>query len=148
MSQALIVVVVSLVGIGVAAQAAMNAKLGAALQAPIGSALWNFTLGTIVLGLMLLLGVFNRPAPSGLLSAPWWAYLGGILGAIFVTTTILAVPRVGTAVTLASIICGQLIGALLIDTFGWLGVKPIPLNPWRVAGVALLIAGVALVQHK
>ncbi len=148
MSQVLIVVLVSLVGIGVAAQAAMNAQLGTALQAPIGSALWNFTLGTVVLGLLLLLGVFHRPAPSGLLSAPWWAYLGGILGAVFVTTTILAVPRVGTAVTLGSIICGQLIGALLIDTFGWLGVKPIPLNAWRVAGVGLLIAGVVLVQHK
>ncbi|MEX0607174.1 MAG: DMT family transporter [Halofilum sp. (in: g-proteobacteria)] len=148
MSQGLIVVLVSLVGIGVAAQAAMNAQLGTALQAPIGGALWNFTLGTIVLGLLLLLGIFNRPAPSGLLSAPWWAYLGGILGAIFVTTTILAVPRVGTAVTLASIICGQLIGAVLIDTFGWLGVKPIPLDPWRVAGVGMLIAGVVLVQHE
>lgn len=148
MSQTLIVVLVSLVGIGVAAQAAMNAQLGTALQAPIGSALWNFTLGTIVLGLLLLLGLFNRPAPSGLLAAPWWAYFGGVLGAVFVTTTILAVPRVGTAVTLGSIICGQLIGAMLIDTFGWLGVKPIPLNPWRVGGVGLLIAGVVLVQHK
>lgn len=148
MSQTLIVVLVSLVGLGVAAQAAINAKLGSALQAPVGSALWNFALGTVVLGLLLLSGVFNRPSPSGLLAAPWWAYLGGILGATFVTTTILAVPRVGTAVTLGSIICGQLIGALLIDTFGWLGVRPIPLNLWRVAGIGFLIAGVVLVQHK
>lgn len=147
MSQGLIVVLVSLVGLGVAVQAAMNAELGAVLQAPLASALWNFMLGTMVLAVLLAIGIFNRPSPSALLSAPWWAYLGGILGAIFVTTAILAVPRVGTAVMLASIICGQLVGALLIDTFGWLGVKPIPLTPSRLAGVGLLIAGVFLVQQ-
>ena len=148
MSQSLVVILVSLVGLGVAAQAAMNAELGTALQSSLGSALWNFALGTAALALLLFAGPFNRPSPSGLLSAPWWAYLGGLLGATFVTTTVLAVPRVGTAVTLGSIICGQLIGAMLIDTFGWLGVRPIPLNPWRIGGVALLIAGVYLVQHK
>ncbi len=134
--------------LGVAVQAAMNAQLGAALQAPIASSLWNFTLGTLVLALLLAFGLFGRPSLGALLSAPWWAYLGGVLGAIFVTTTVLAVPRVGTAVTLGSIICGQLIGALLIDTFGWLGVKPIPLDLSRLAGVVFLIAGVVMVQHE
>lgn len=148
MPQGLIVLLVTLVGLGVAVQAAMNAQLGATLQAPIASSLWNFTLGTLVLALLLGLGLFGRPSPGALLSAPWWAYLGGVLGAIFVTTTVLAVPRVGTAVTLGSIICGQLIGALLIDTFGWLGVKPIPLSPSRLAGIGLLIAGVIMVQHE
>lgn len=147
MPQGLIVLLVSLVGLGVSVQAAMNAQLGAVLQAPIASSLWNFMLGTLVLALLLGLGLFGRPSPDALLSAPWWAYLGGILGAIFVTTTVLAVPRVGTAVTLGSIICGQLIGALLIDTFGWLGVKPIPLDVSRLAGIGMLIAGVMLVQH-
>ena len=148
MSQTLVVIVVSLVGLGVAVQAAMNAELGTAMQSSLGSALWNFSLGTVALALLLFAGPFNRPTVSGLLAAPRWAYLGGLLGATFVITTVLAVPRVGTAVTLGSIICGQLVGALLIDTFGWLGVKPIPINPWRLAGIGFLVAGVILVQHK
>ena len=70
------------------------------------------------------------------------------MGALFVTTTVMAVPRVGTVATFGAIICGQFIGAVLIDTYGWLGVNPIPLSPTRILGVGLLVAGVFLVQQR
>lgn len=148
MPQALITLLITLVGAGLAVQAAANARLGAVLQAPIASALWNFLLGTAALALLLASGLFGRPSFGDAAAAPWWAWIGGLLGALFVTTSILAVPRVGTVATFGAIICGQFIGAVLIDTRGWLGVEPIPLTLSRVVGVGLLVAGVILIQHK
>jgi|AntRauTorcE11898_2_1112593.scaffolds.fasta_scaffold00527_2 transporter family-2 protein len=148
MPQTVITVLIALVGSGLAVQAAANARLGAALQVPIASALWNFLLGTFALALLLASGLFGRPSLDDAATAPWWAWIGGLLGALFVTTSILAVPRVGTVATFGAIICGQFIGAVLIDTRGWLGVEPIPLTLSRVLGVGLLVAGVILIQQK
>jgi len=148
MPQTLITVLIAIVGSGLAVQAAANARLGAVLQLPIASALWNFLLGTVLLAVLTFSGVFGRPTLAHVQVAPWWVWIGGALGALFVTTTILAVPRVGTVATFGAIICGQFVGAVLIDTYGWLGVEAIPLSATRVLGVALLVAGVFLIQHK
>ena len=148
MPQIVLTLIIALVGAGLAVQAAANARLGAVLQVPLASAFWNFTLGTALLGLLLVSGVFGRPSLADAPAAPWWAWIGGVFGALFVTTAVVAVPRVGTVATFGAIICGQFVGALLIDTYGWLGVQSIPLTPSRLVGVGLLIAGVFLVQHR
>lgn len=143
-----LVVLIALAGVGLAVQAATNARMGLALGAPVASALLNFVVGSVLLTLALASGAFGRARLAGLAEAPWWAYIGGALGAAFVTIAVLAVPRVGAAVTFAAVISGQLIGAMCIDTFGWLSVTQVPLNPWRIAGVILLLAGVYLIQQK
>ena len=148
MPQSILTLLIAVVGSGLAVQAAANARLGAALQAPVAGALWNFVLGALALALVTASGVFGRPTLTHAGAVPWWAWTGGLLGALFVTTAIIAVPRIGTTATFAAIVCGQFAGAVLIDTHGWLGVEPIPLNASRVIGVALLIAGVVLVQQK
>lgn len=136
------------VGIGLAVQAAMNAKMGAALASPIGGALVNFVVGLVLLVAFLASGVFGRIRVAGFAEAPWWAYIGGAIGALFVTITVVAVPKVGAAVTFAAVIAGQLIGALVLDSLGWLEVTQVPLNPWRLLGAVLLLAGVVLIQQK
>jgi transporter family-2 protein len=136
------------VGVGLAVQAAMNAKMGAALASPVGGALVNFLVGLVLLVALLASGLFGRVRLAGLSEAPWWAYLGGALGAAFVTISVVAIPRVGAAVTFAAVIAGQLIGALVLDSLGWLEVTQVPLNPWRLLGTILLLAGVVLIQQK
>jgi transporter family-2 protein len=142
------VVLILAVGVALAVQAAMNAKIGATLASPLGGALVNFVVGLVLLVLAVASGMFGRIRLAGLSEAPWWAYLGGAIGAAFVTISVVAVPRVGAAVTFAAVIAGQLIGALLLDSFGWLEVTQVPLNPWRLMGAVLLIAGVVLIQQK
>ncbi len=148
MNHAAFVLLIAVVGAGLAVQAATNAKMGAALGVPVASALLNFLIGSILLTIAVASGVFGRTRLAGLAEAPWWAYIGGALGAVFVTVAVIAVPRVGAAVTFAAVITGQLIGAMIIDTFGWLDVTPVALNPWRLVGAALLLAGVVLIQQK
>ena len=105
-------------------------------------------LGSIALGLLLATGVFGRPTLAHASAAPWWVWIGGLFGALYVTTMVMAVPRVGTVAMFGAIICGQFIGAMLIDTNGWLGVEPIPLSASRVLGVCLLVAGMFLIQQR
>ncbi|MCW5699955.1 MAG: DMT family transporter [Rhodospirillales bacterium] len=148
MSQILVVVLMMIAGAGLAVQAATNARMGVALNATVMAALMNFVVGSVLLALVAIPSAVGRWTPSGLLSAPWWAYIGGALGATFVATSIWAVPRLGTAALFAAIIFGQLLMAMLIDTHGWLNVPQIPLNPWRLIGVGLLLAGVVMMQQK
>jgi bacterial/archaeal transporter family-2 protein len=144
----LFIAAISATGVGLAVQAAANARMGAVVQAPTLSALINFAVGGIALGLLAASGVFGRGTLANVGAAPWWAWIGGIFGASWVLIAVIAVPKVGAALTVAAVIFGQLVGTLLLDTFGWLGVPRIPLNPWRVTGAVLLFVGVLMMQHK
>jgi bacterial/archaeal transporter family-2 protein len=143
-----VIALITLAGIGLAMQAAINARMSEVVQSPTMSALINFAVGGVLLVVMLVLGIFGRGRLSTIGAAPWWAWTGGILGAIWVTVAIVAVPKVGTALTIAAVIFGQLVGAAVLDTIGLLGVPRIPLSPWRIAGAALLFLGVLMMQHK
>ena len=58
------------------------------------------------------------------------------------------VPRLGVAMTITLMVAGQLALSLLLDHFGALGVPRQPLNLGRIAGVALVFAGVLLVRRS
>jgi transporter family-2 protein len=79
---------------------------------------------------------------------PRWMWLGGIFGAYVVLTITVTAPRIGVAAVVALLIAGQLAMGALIDRFGWFGVEKVPLGATRLAGIALLAAGTALVLRK
>ena len=135
-------------GLGLAVQAAMNTRLRAGVQSPALSALISFVVGGVALALLALSGVLGRGRWPQAGSLPWWAWLGGLVGAFYVTATVVAVPRIGAALMIACTVLGQLVAALALDQFGWLGVPRVPFSPWRLLGAALLFAGVLLMQHR
>ena len=125
-----------------AAQAPINARLRTALDSPLGSAVVSFTTGLAVLLIALVVtGQAGNLADVG--GGPWWAYLGGGIGAFFVVVGLLAVPQVGVTVTFVAVIAGQLMAAAVIDRFGLLGVEAVAVTWERITAVVLV--GVALV---
>ncbi len=80
-------------------------------------------------------------------SAPWHIWIGGILGAIYVVATVVVAPRVGVAVLFSLVVAGQMAASILIDRSGWLGFEVRPLSLGRLAGGALIIAGVFLIRR-
>ncbi|MBD5654315.1 MAG: DMT family transporter, partial [Candidatus Eremiobacteraeota bacterium] len=78
--------------------------------------------------------------------APWWAWTGGLLGAYFIFSTIVVVPRLGAAFAFALIVAGQMAASIAIDQFGLFGLPQTTASPARLAGAALLVAGVLLVR--
>jgi bacterial/archaeal transporter family-2 protein len=76
----------------------------------------------------------------------WMSWTGGIFGAIYIAISILLLPRLGAAMVVALIVLGQMLGALVFDHFALLGVPETPINPLRLAGASLLVAGVVLIR--
>jgi bacterial/archaeal transporter family-2 protein len=127
-------------------QAGINAQLARWVGSPVGSALVSFLVGTIALAIVVLLQRKPLPPLSKLGDAPWWVWIGGLLGAFYVAGSIFAAPKLGAVTLIAAVVAGQSVASLLIDQFGWVGFKEHHISPGRVAGMALVASGVALVR--
>lgn len=135
-------------GAGLTAQAAINARLREAVGSPVLGAFVSFVVGGLVLGLLSWAGAFGRGHLTAAAAQPWWIWIGGLLGAFYVTLAIVGVPKVGAGAVVAAAVFGQLLAGLAMDSLGWLGVPRVPLSPARVLGAVLLLAGVLLIQGK
>jgi len=126
-------------------QAGLNARLGRAAGSPAYAALFSFIVGTLAL---LLYVTLTRQSVSwrGLREAPAQVWLGGLLGAFYVTAIILAFPRIGPALTFGLVVAGQMIIALLLDHFNILVANPHPITIWRVLGMLMIVGGVVLIR--
>jgi bacterial/archaeal transporter family-2 protein len=132
-------------GAGLALQVAMNTRLRGFSAGPVGAALVSFAVGTLALAAVLW--ALRGPWPgSGLGQAPWWAWAGGLMGALYVLGAVVIAPRVGPGPLLAAVVLGQMSAALLLEHFGWLGTVQHPISVLRVVGVLLIVAGAALVR--
>jgi transporter family-2 protein len=141
------VLLVFVAGGMIAVQAPTNAMLARAGGSPVLAALISFVVGT--LGLFVAwLASGNRPAPAVFAALPWYAWLGGLYGAIFVAVAAYAAPRIGLASLITIGIAGQIAMALWLDQLGALGLPREPINLGRIAGALLVIAGVVLVRRS
>lgn len=135
-----------LAGMAMPTQAVVNSKLASSIDSPVLAAFISFAVGTVALfAYILLTGV----PLSGLIAsknAPLVAWVGGFLGAFFVSVMATVVPRIGVALAFSLAIGGQMLVTLLIDHFGWLGVPEKPINLYRVLGAAMITVGVILIR--
>jgi len=122
-------------------QAPINAALGKYTGA-IESSCISFTVGA--LSLFIVAMVIGRGSIIKFAEAPPYLLVGGILGAILVTIMLIVVTRIGAAVTISSVITGQMIAALIIDQTGFLGVPKNPIDLYRIGGIFFLAVGIKL----
>lgn len=128
-------------------QPGINAQLRTHLESPFAAALVSFGVGTMtLLAVTLTTGRLPLALFGRLDEVPWWAWTGGLIGAAFVTTSIVLAPRLGATLLVGAVVCGQLVGSLVIDHFGLVGYRGSPITWGRLVGVALLVAGVLVVQ--
>ena len=138
------VLLVLLGGATLPIQAGVNARLADWLGSPLRASFVSFAVGALVLLLAVLLGA--RAVQTGEGHVPWWAWTGGALGAFYVVGAVVSAPRLGAAAFVAVLLTGQTVASLLADQFGWVGYEQRDITPGRIAGVALLAAGVLLVR--
>ncbi|HEY1606266.1 MAG TPA: DMT family transporter [Allosphingosinicella sp.] len=133
-------------GMFIAVQAPTNALLARGLGSPVNAALISFLVGSIALAAVALaLGV--RPGAGAVRALPWYAWVGGLYGAVFVAVAAFAAPRMGVTYFLMVAIAGQLIMALILDRLGAFGVPRVDISAMRVTGVLLVLAGAFLVRR-
>ena len=73
---------------------------------------------------------------------PWWAPLGGLVGAFAVIAGLMFVNKVGAGPFAGLTITANILMSLAIDHFGWFGMTVHPMGGWRVLGAALMVARV------
>ena len=83
---------------------------------------------------------------AGLKTAPAYTWIAGALGAFYVTTVILAFPRIGPALTFGLVVLGQMVIAVLLDHFNILVAHQHTINIWRILGILLIVGGVIIIR--
>jgi transporter family-2 protein len=139
------VVAMGVTGAVIACQAPINAGLGRHVGS-LEAALLSFTVGTTAL--VLIVGLAGKGSFRALQQVPWWQYLGGLCGVVYLTTSLFAVSKIGATSILAAAVAGQMIMAIVLDRFGWLGLPVRTLDWPRVAGSVMLVASVWLITSR
>ena len=145
MSNLLLIILMVAGGVAVAVQPSINARL-AQKTGFLEAATISFAVGTAILFITALVASNGSLRRVG--EAQWWQLSGGLFGAFFVTMTIVGVPRIGTTAVLALTIVSQLAAGVVMDHYGLLGMRGIPFDMRRGAGILLLLVGVYLICKR
>ena len=133
-------------GVSVATQQVLNGSLRESLGSPAWAGLISYAGGLLTMIVAVI--ALAEPVPSLRIMAgvPWWAWSGGLFGGVFILLAILLLPSLGAATLFALVIAGQVLAAVTLDHFGVFGLAAHPVSMTRLAGAALLIAGVILIR--
>ena len=132
-------------------QGAVNALLRHDLGgAPFAVGAISFFVATLAMAAVMLVVLALRKTPSpnigGVQTMPWWGWLGGVAGATYVTTVFTAIPVIGAAAAVGFTVAGQQVASVFVDRYGWFRLPQRPVSGLRLAGVVLLLAGVAVIK--
>jgi transporter family-2 protein len=144
------IVLALLAGAVLPAQGVVNGLLRHDLGAPFAVGAVSFLVATLAMAAALLFSaaVLRAPAPTlqGLPAMPWWGWLGGFAGAIYVTTVFTAIPVIGASAAVGLTVAGQQVASVFVDRHGWFRLPKREVSPLRLTGVVLLLAGVAIIK--
>lgn len=137
-----------LAGALIPVQAASGGTLGRMLGNPLWGASVALLIGVFALVITALTIRLPLPNFTAAFQGPWWMWIGGITGAIYVATSLSLLPKVGAANFILCVIAGQMIAALLLDHFGLLGLTVKPVTLGRILGVLIMLIGLAVAQYS
>ena len=131
----------TLAGLLVGLSRQLNGRL-ALSTSPLTASFWNHIVG---FGFLTLLGLMlGGLLPPGVAEAPWYIYLGGPIGVVFVAAGSWLMPRIGAVNTALLVIGGQMVSGVLLDL-----VRGAPMTMWASAlGIVLILGGMALTQKR
>jgi bacterial/archaeal transporter family-2 protein len=142
---ALSLVAALLVGALITVQTGSNVRLKEAFGHPLPAVIVSSLIGIILLAAVIAVTRTPLPSLERVSAAPWTAWIGGVLGAVYAVTVVVLARDLGAATLVALVVTGQLICSVLLDHFGVLGFEVRTLGIGRMIGCALLLSGVALI---
>lgn len=136
-------------GLLIAMQAGSNATLQKSLQNPVLSSVISFGSGlaALLLALAIYTAVTRAPMPRGTQwsTVPWWGWIGGTMGALYVLAGVLTAERVGTGIFIGLSVTASIVASIAIDHYGLLGMHRHIASPGRILGGILMVAGMLLI---
>ena len=133
-------------GVSFVAQQAVNANLRASIDSAAWAGFVSYLGGTICMAVLAFILRDPWPVGTAFARSNWWAWSGGFFGAIYIAISILLLPRLGAAMVVALIVVGQMLGSVMFDHYGWMGLPEHPVDWPRIVGALLLIGGVVLIR--
>lgn len=131
-------------GAAITVQAGLNGQVARTLGHPLWATLVSLCVSVITILPMLLLFRVGMPSFSTISATPWWIWIGGALGAFFITAALISAPQLGAVTFIAAVVMGQLLISLFLDQFAIAGFPERPISLLRVIGVGFVIAGVVM----
>lgn len=139
-SKVLALLVASLAGVTMAFQGTVNAALGKVVGL-VEATFVVHAVGVVLAGVLLGVAQLGVGGLVKLGQAPWYTYLGGILGVLIIYEVVRSIPKVGVAPATTAIVLGQVLTAALIDHLGLFGMQKLPFTWYRVVAALLMAAG-------
>lgn len=136
-----------IVGATISTQPALNAILARAIgSAFVASAI---SIAIALLGILAVLAVVGveRIAGDTFTAVPWWVYLAGLAGTVFVVGGVIIAPVTGALAFFVCIVAGQMIGSVIADHYGAFGLEIREVSVMRLLGIALVLLGAIMVTR-
>lgn len=125
--------------------AAMNGQLNKSLVNPWLASAVSFALITFFFTSIFLILPHPLPTSEDLAAMPWWAVIGGLVGAVQVFAGLTLVTRIGAGPFVGLTVTAALITSLIVDHYGWFHMQVHPMNIWRIVGGLLMVGGISLI---
>lgn len=140
-------VIAALSGVAMAIQGSLNSALGKVVG------LWETTFVVHLTGLLLVAALLfvcriGDGCLGNFLQAPWYTYLGGVLGVLIIYGVVRSIPKIGVAPATTAIIMGQVLTAGLVDHFGLFGMNKIPFSIYNLLGTVMMAGGAWLILRQ
>ncbi|WP_301924949.1 DMT family transporter [Corynebacterium glaucum] len=133
------------VGMGSAMQTAVNGYMGTIAGSSLHASEINLAVGAVLL-LIAVLVSSPRQLVTQPTAGPWWMWLGGFVGAMFVIAGATLAPIIGTATTVIAFNAGNIAGGQLMESVGAFGATKTRIDGARLLGLVLIFAGVVAVR--
>ena len=127
-------------------QLAFNGQLGEVTRNAFTASLIVFFAGALFLTIIVAATRLTLPTASALAAAPKPVWLGGVIATGYIVAIVVLTPRHGVGPTTGLILVGQILTAVVLDQFGAFGNAQHSLSAGRLAGLALMIAGIATIK--
>jgi len=128
-------------GVFVSLSRQVNGRLSLSTS-PLTASFWNHFVGLVVLTLVGL--VIGGLLPPGASNAPWYAFIGGPIGVVFIASGSWLIARIGAVNTALLVISGQMVSGVVLDFF-----SDQPPKMWATAlGVVFILGGMVLTQRR
>mgnify|MGYP002517039737 CR=1 FL=1 len=133
-----------------ATQTAVNGYLGKVVGSPIKASVISFSVGTIFLVITcIVLHLKNNKSEQKkdkTKKNPWWMWIGGILGGLYILANVYLSRIVGTGMTVVILLIGSTTGGILVDHFGMFESLKKPINIQKILGVLIMVFGAAAIK--
>ncbi len=139
--------IAALSGIAMAIQGTVNSALGKVVGLLESTFIVHLT-GLLLAAVLLFVCRKGSGRLTDCFQAPWYSYIGGVLGVLIIYSVVLSIPKVGVAPATTAIILGQVFTAGLVDHFGLFGMHKIPFRLGNVLGTLMMAGGAWLILKQ